>query len=108
MAEAIVSQTVPAVQEIQFHTLGSLPAVLSLDVARHFQKKHSDILRDIDRLRSILPKSFVERNFASKYRTVEAGNGATRKVHYYELTRDALSLLVMGFTGKAALLWKLR
>ena len=41
-------------------------------------------------------------------RVVEAGGGATRKVRLYALTRDALSLLVMGMTGKAAIIWKLR
>ncbi|MDR1659314.1 MAG: Rha family transcriptional regulator [Desulfovibrio sp.] len=43
---------------------GETPVISSRDVARHFQKKHSGILRDIDRIRSILPKSFNERNFA--------------------------------------------
>ena len=30
------------------------PVVSSLDVARHFQKKHQHILRDINRLQSLL------------------------------------------------------
>ena len=34
-----------------------------LDIARHFQRRHSQVLRDIDRLRSILPKSFHQPNF---------------------------------------------
>lgn len=83
------------------------PVVLSTDVARHFQRRHSHILRDIDRLRSILPKSFFEPNFGPIEAEVAVGFGI-RKNPAYLLTRDAFSLLVMGMTGKAAIQWKLR
>lgn len=86
----------------------STPVVSSIDVARHFQRRHSHILRDIDRLRSILPKSFHEPNFGLMFVDVKVGNGAIRREKAYQLTRDAFSLLVMGMTGKAAVLWKLR
>lgn len=111
MVENTISQATPIVKNtdgIRFLSIGSMPAVLSTEVARHFQKKHTNILRDIDRLRSILPKTFVELNFELMFRVVDAGDGATRKVRQFALTRDALSLLVMGFTGKAAIMWKLR
>ena len=94
--------------DIRFHTLGAAPAVLSTEVARHFQRRHTNILRDIDRLRSILPKSFHQLNFEPMFTTVKIGNGATRQERAFLLTRDALSLLVMGMTGKAAVMWKLR
>lgn len=84
------------------------PTCLSTDVARHFQRRHSHILRDIDRLRSILPKSFREPNFGLTFNEVSGPNGATRQEKAYRLTRDAFSLLVMGMTGKAAVMWKLR
>ncbi len=80
------------------------PVVLSTDVARHFQRRHSHILRDIDRLCSILPKSFNAPNFGR----VEIIDIKGEKRRAYQLTRDAFSLLVMGMTGKAAILWKLR
>lgn len=111
MVENTISQATPIVKNtdgIRFLSIGSLPAVLSTEVAKNFQKKHSDVLREIDRLRSILPKTFVERNFAFLFRIVPTGNGGTRKVRQCALTRDALSLLIMGFTGKAAIMWKLR
>lgn len=98
----------PASDGIRFRSLGAAPAVLSTDVARHFQKKHCHVLREIDRLRSILPKSFHESNFGLMFNDVKIGNGGSRKEKAYLLTRDALSLLVMGFTGKAAIIWKLR
>ncbi|WP_298031885.1 Rha family transcriptional regulator [uncultured Desulfovibrio sp.] len=99
---------IPASDGISFRSLGAAPAVLSTDVARHFQKKHCHVLREIDRLRSILPKSFHEPNFGLMFNDVKIGNGGSRKEKAYLLTRDALSLLVMGFTGKAAIVWKLR
>lgn len=61
MAGTTASQSTPIVKEnngIRFHPLGLAPTVLSTDVARNFQKRHTNILRDIDRLRSICPKSF--------------------------------------------------
>ena len=108
MAEITVSNLVPFVNEnstihIDFLN-GQTPVVSSLDVARHFQRRHSHILRDIDRLRSILPKSFTAPNFGLSEYTDTTG----RKLISYLLTRDAFSLLVMGMTGKAAIQWKLR
>lgn len=80
------------------------PVVSSLDVARHFQKKHQHVLRDIQRIQSILPKLFYESNFGR----VDYTDSKGEKRPSYLLTRDAFSLLVMGFTGAAALRWKLR
>lgn len=51
MAVNTVSQNSSIVKKnngITFHALGPAPAVLSTDVARHFQKRHTNILRDID------------------------------------------------------------
>ncbi|MDR2050639.1 MAG: Rha family transcriptional regulator [Deltaproteobacteria bacterium] len=86
------------------YTLNGQPAVSSQDVALHFQKKHKEILRDIGRICSMCPKSFNERNFAP----VEYSDAKGENRPCYLLTRDAFSILAMGFTGKAAILWKLR
>lgn len=80
------------------------PTCLSIDVALHFQKKHLHILRDIDRLKSLLPNSFTESNFGFSEYTDKTG----RKLRAFRLTRDAFSLLIMGMTGPAAIRWKLR
>ena len=80
------------------------PTCLSTDVARHFQKKHLHILRDIDRIRSLCPASFNESNFG----LVDYVDAKGEKRRAFRLTRDAFSLLVMGMTGKAAVMWKLR
>lgn len=80
------------------------PTCLSTDVALHFQRRHSHILRDIDRIKSLCPSSFTEPNFGLSEYTDPTG----RKLKTYRLTRDAFSLLVMGMTGPAAIRWKLR
>jgi len=74
----------------------------SLQVARDFGKQHKDVLEKITALRaenSAVTPMFVE----SVYR---AGTGKAYKA--YDITRDGFSLLVMGFTGKKALEWKLK
>ena len=108
MAEITVSQVTSNVNEnnlihIDFLN-GETPVVSSLDIARHFQRRHAHILRDIDRLCSILPKSFNASNFGR----VDILDAKGEKRPAYLLTRDAFSLLVMGFTGSAAIRWKLR
>ncbi len=108
MAENSVSQLSPFINDNSSMEIGltptGLPAVRSDVVARHFQKKHKNILREIDRLCSILPKSFTGLNFEPSSFQDSTG----RTLPAYLLTRDAFSLLVMGFTGRAAMLWKLR
>lgn len=80
------------------------PFCLSTDISSHFQKKHQHVLRDIDRLISLLPTDFTASNFGPSEYTDSTG----RKLRQYKLSRDAFTLLVMGFTGNAALAWKLR
>jgi Rha family phage regulatory protein len=75
----------------------------------HFQKKHKEVLRDIERIRSVCPKDFYERNFAPiEIDVLLPHSGGIRQDPAYLLTRDAFSLLAMGFTGRAAVLWKLK
>ena len=110
MAESTVSCATLSVNEIRVEItehVGEQPAVLSTDVALRFQKKHTHVLRDIDRLRSMCPKGFFDLNFKAVEQTTQVGFGE-RKDRAYLLTRDAFSLLVMGFTGSAAIRWKLR
>lgn len=80
------------------------PAILSTSIANHFNKNHRDLLRAIDSLMSILPESFNGRNFAPV--AYYDNKGERRRA--FLLTRDAFSLLAMGLTGKAAIIWKLR
>lgn len=79
----------------------------SLNVAEVFNKQHAHVIRDIENLKASCPKDFHESNFGLMSQDVQVGNGATRKSPMYLLTRDGLTLLVMGYTGKEALKFKL-
>lgn len=80
---------------------GSL-TVSSVQVAENFGKQHKDVLKAIENIRAqncAVTQMFIE----SAY---QAGTGKSYKS--YEMTRDGFTLLAMGFTGKAALEWKLK
>lgn len=88
--------------EITINNTNGVLTVSSLQVAKDFGKQHKDVLEKITALRaenSAVTKMFIES-------TYKAGTGKTYKC--YDMTRDGFSLLVMGFTGKKALEWKLR
>jgi len=80
------------------------PVVSSLTVAAHFGKSHKHVLRDIQHLMESCPEDFNGPNFGP----VEYLDGKGEMRPAFNLTRDAFSLLVMGFTGRKALAWKLR
>ena len=73
----------------------------SLKVAEVFGKKHCDVLRSIASLE--MPDSFNQRNFAF----VEYVDQKGEKRPMYNMTRDGFVLLVMGFTGKQAMQFKI-
>lgn len=73
----------------------------SLEVAEHFRKRHDNVIRIIDNHLKIegVKSAFI----ASKYTD---SKGEQRKRYY--MNRDGFSLLVMGFTGKEAIAWKMK
>lgn len=74
----------------------------SRDVAEKFGKAHKDVLDSIRNLtaeNSAVKKMFV----SSTYK-----NSRGRNYDEFLMDRDGFSLLVMGFTGKKALEWKLK
>lgn len=77
----------------------------SLKVAEMFGKRHDNVLKAIDSLNETLLKSEERsRMFIASRRKAEDG-----QFHrMYLMNRDGFSLLVMGFTGKKALEWKLK
>lgn len=103
MAETSISIAASGVQ-IEFLPDGVAPTVSSREIALRFQRKHHHVLRDIERILSICPKSFTASNFGFSEYLDPTG----RALPCYLLTRDAFSLLAMGFTGKAAIRWKLK
>lgn len=83
------------------------PATTSLAIAECFDKRHCDVMRDIQNLIENCPGDFHKRNFALMSRKVKIGNGAEREEPYYIVFFDGFILLVMGYTGKKALQMKL-
>ena len=73
----------------------------SLQVAEHFGKQHQHVIRAIENLvvQNGTAKSFF-------FEATHENRGKQYKMYY--MNRDGFSLLVMGFTGKAALEWKLK
>lgn len=78
------------------------PVASSRDIAEHFGKEHRNVLRDVDDLKKDLL------NFEQMFFDVEIPDSYGRKQRAYLMNRDGFSLLVMGFTGKSALEWKIK
>lgn len=106
--------------EVIINNLNGNLTVSSTQVARDFEKEHCHIIRDIDNLINQMTSNFHSSKLRSENLTVqnwrvknffiesEYVNERGRKYKCYELTRDGFSLLVMGFTGRKALEWKLK
>jgi Rha family phage regulatory protein len=76
------------------------PVADSVGISVRFGKRHDNVIRDI---RELIASTGNALNFeAVEYRDAK---GEMRPA--YTMNRDAFSLLVMGFTGKDALQWKL-
>lgn len=86
---------------VQFEQSKNQIVVSSIDIARDFTKEHKVVLRSIENL--------VAQNCAAKsmfYETTYENRG--KQYPMYLMNRDGFSLLVMGFTGKDALEWKVK
>lgn len=79
----------------------------SLLVAEKFGKEHSDVLRAIDALVSKMAENQCEGYFAETSVDIPQPNGGVRDSRVVVMNRDGFTLLVMGFTGKKALQFKL-
>lgn len=89
------------------HTGGRIYTT-SLKVAEHFHKRHSHVLRDIEKLLADLAEiGDRQPKFGLTIRTVSGPKGAVRQGKIYEVSEEGFALLAMGFTGRQALRWKL-
>lgn len=86
--------------------INGIPTTTSLDVARHFGKRHDVVLRAIRSLIAQLPADHAH-NFVEMIQPTDIGKGATRQDPAFRITRDGFTLLAMGFTGARALEFKL-
>ena len=75
----------------------------SLKVAEYFGKRHNHILRAVEGLINTEPKIGLSEYFMKSSYQDESG----KKNLMYLMNRDGFSLLVMGFTGKKALTFKI-
>lgn len=78
------------------------PMTDSLKVAARFGKEHHRVLRAIRDLVKSAPKEFTDANFGVSDYTDPTG----RKLPMYRMTKNGFSMLAMGFTGAAAMQWK--
>lgn len=90
-------------QNVSFEAVGDQTYTTSLSISSVFKKEHKNILAKIDELPQ---DEFRELNFKLTERTAQFG-AVIRSEPYYKITRDAFSLLVMGFTGEKAYKWKI-
>ncbi|EAC1616302.1 Rha family transcriptional regulator [Campylobacter jejuni] len=86
--------------DVELEVVDNAVYTTSLSVAEVFNKNHKNIIRKINEF----PKdNFTKLNFEpSKYI-----DSTGRVLPCYKITRDAFSLLVMGFTGEKAYKWKI-
>lgn len=78
------------------------PVASSRQIAENFEKNHNHVLRDIDSLKKDVS------NFGQMLFETTAPDSYGREQRAYLMNRDGFTLLAMGFTGKAALEWKLK
>ena len=79
----------------------------SLLVAEKFSKEHSDVLKAIDALVCKMTENQCEGYFADSSIEIQQPNGGIRHSRVVVMNRDGFTLLVMGFTGKKAMNFKI-
>ncbi len=76
----------------------------TLQVSEKFHKRHKNVMRSIDDM----IKSDSAQNWAQYFKKTSYKDASGKSNKMYYMNRDGFSLLVMGFTGKEALHWKLQ
>lgn len=87
-----------------FNIINDRVTVTSLGVARHFDKQHQHVLRDVRELLEQLPSDWGMSNFGHTHH-INPQNG--QQYPLYNISRDGFALLAFGFTGAAAIRFKL-
>ena len=100
MSQSITSNAV-AIATPDLEIIEGQITTTSNQVAEHFGKRHTHVLRAIRNLLAELPEN-ARPNFGLSEFTDNTG----RTLPAYRMTRDGFTLLAMGFTGKEAMQWK--
>ena len=93
--------------ELVFKGENSQALTNSLLVAEKLGKEHGDVLKAIDALMSKMSDNQCKGYFDDTSIEVSQPNGGVRYSRVVVMNRDGFTLLVMGFTGKKALQFKL-
>lgn len=80
----------------------------SLEIAEKFGKRHDKLIFEIRRMYSDLIGKGSPQNGGAKFFFEATYENRGKQYPMYLMNRDGFSLLVMGFTGKKALDWKLK
>lgn len=97
-------------KKVVFENKGEHIFCTSLDIARVFEKRHDNIVREIKNTLSLMRDLGYSEQFLKIEELIyeqKLGNGAKRNNKMYTLNRDAFSLVAMGFTGRKAIEWKI-
>lgn len=89
-------------REIVLSMQSGEPVASSRQIAENFEKRHDHVMRDINAIKKDVP------NFGEMFYETTAPDSYGREQRAYLMNRDGFTLLAMGFTGKAALEWKLK
>ena len=87
--------------DIILSTQNGEPVASSREIAKRFGKEHKNVLTAIRQL-------LVAENSATKFFHESTFDYRGQQFPEFLMNRDGFSLLAMGFTGKAALEWKLK
>lgn len=82
----------------------------SLLVAEKFEKQHKSVIRAIENLLQDIDSECstkLRHMFAEYTEDIPQPNGGTKTARRFAMNRDGFNLLVMGFTGKKAIRFKL-
>ena len=99
-----MNDSVKSLVEVSTRTINGkeVLAVTSLQVAKHFEKEHKHVLRDIRIILEADEDGFSESNFGlSSYLTEQ-----NKEMPMYVMSKDGFVLLVMGYTGPEAMRMK--
>ena len=88
--------------DIILSTQNGEPVASSRQIAENFGKEHKNVLQTIENM-TAENSALLQMFHLSEYTTSQ-----NKKLPMYLMNLDGFSLLVMGFTGKAALEWKLK
>ena len=87
-----------------FMSTDGIPFTTSRAIAERFDKRHKNVLKLINKLLSDMPEPEFSRLHLEPRDYLDS-RGKTQLE--YKLSHDGFALLVMGFTGKEAMAWKI-